>query len=336
MGASLDTLVVGPAWVGDMVMAQSLFMTLKAQEPSAAIDVVAPAWSAPLLARMPQIRAAHALSAGHGQFHFGARRALGRQLRAAKFARAVVLPRSFKAALVPFFANIPQRIGYLGEWRYGLLNAHRALDKTRLPTTVSRYVALAHPPGLPAPSCPAPQLDHDAAAARALVERLELDTSKKVVALLPGAEYGPAKQWPAEYFAQLATRLVESDCSVWVLGSQKEHALGETIAAHAGVRNLCGRTSLTDAIDLLHLADTAVSNDSGLMHVAAACNATVIALYGSSSPDFTPPLTDHAQIMQQPQPCSPCFARTCRYHHYRCLRDITVVSVAEAALNPAR
>ncbi|MEO1576825.1 MAG: lipopolysaccharide heptosyltransferase II, partial [Pseudomonadota bacterium] len=160
---------------------------------------------------------------------------------------------------------------------------------------------------------------------------LGLQSDAPVVALLPGAEYGPAKQWPTESFASLAAQLARDGWQVWVLGSQKERALGEAICAASssgsGAHNLCGKTSLTDAIDLLHEARVAVSNDSGLMHVAAACGAHVVAIYGSSSPDMTPPLTPRADILREPQPCSPCFARTCRYDHYRCLREIDVARV---------
>ncbi|MFK8014936.1 MAG: lipopolysaccharide heptosyltransferase II [Gammaproteobacteria bacterium] len=318
------TLVVGPAWVGDMVMAQSLFMSLKASAPDAAIDVVAPGWSAPLLGRMPQVRAAHTLQAGHGELRLGDRRALGRSLRG-QYARAIVLPRSLKAALVPFFARVPERVGYLGEWRYGLLTDWRALDKQKMPTTVGRYVALGLEPQRELPSAlPEPALDKDAAATTRVLQQLNLDTSGRVVALLPGAEYGPAEQWPETPFAALPARLISLGCAVWVLGSKKEHALGETICGDSGARNLCGQTSLTDVIDLLHCCDSAVSNDSGLMHVAAACGARVVALYGSSSPTMTPPLTERASIVTEPQPCSPCFARTCRYGHYDCLTKISV------------
>ena len=171
-----DTLVVGPAWVGDMVMAQSLFKTLKENMPQARIDVVAPAWSAPLLARMPEVRSAHALDAGHGQLRIGARRALGQRLRPLRFARAIVLPRSFKAALVPWFAKIPVRVGYRGEWRYGVLTERRDLDKQRLPTTVSRYIALGLTAGSVPQRIPFPALTHDAANAEQLVARLALAT----------------------------------------------------------------------------------------------------------------------------------------------------------------
>ena len=324
-------LIVGPAWVGDMVMAQSLFMHLRAKDPGVSIDVVAPGWSAPLIERMDEVGAAHVLEVGHGELGLAARRALGEKLRERGYTRAIVLPRSFKAALVPWYARIPRRTGFLGEMRFVLVNDRRELNKRRLPTTVSRYVALGLEPGeaLPEP-LPSPTLRVDAARGATLARDFRLDVSRPVVALLPGAEYGPAKQWPAERYALLARRLSEAGIAVLVFGSAKELALGEQICDHSDAVNLCGRTQLADVVDLLGLADVAVSNDSGLMHVAAATGCAVVAIYGSSSPDYTPPLTDVARIMRERQPCSPCFARTCRFGHYRCLTDITVEAVQSA------
>lgn len=327
------TLVVGPAWVGDMIMAQALYKTLKQAAPDAPIDVVAPPWSAALVERMDEVRTAHVLSVGHGEVGLGARRALGRRLREGGYGRAIVTPRSFKAALVPYFARVPVRTGFRGEFRYGLLNDVRRLDKARLPTTVSRYVALALPPDASLPPIPRPTLRHDPARAAELRDALDLAGERPVAALLPGAEYGPAKQWPAEHFAALAKRLDAAGFAVWVLGSAKEAALGAAICAGTNARNLCGETSLTDAIDLLHEAQVAVSNDSGLMHMAAACDCRVVAIYGSSSPRMTPPLTERAHVVREPQPCSPCFARTCRFGHYDCLKKIDVERVAAAAIS---
>ena len=332
MTASSGILVVGPSWVGDMVMAQSLYKLLAGREPGVAIDVLAPAWSLPLLERMPEVRRGIELPLTHGEIGLGARRALGRTLRG-RYGRAIVLPRSFKSALVPWFARIPQRTGYRGEWRYGLINDRRPFDERRLDQTVKRFLALGVRPEeheLPVP--PEPALATDAASQAGVAARLGLSTVAPVVALMPGAEYGPAKQWPTEHFAALAARLAARGVPVWILGSAKEAALGERIvaAAHpaAGVQNLCGRTTLVDAVDLLALATVAVTNDSGLMHVAAAVGTEVVAIYGSSTPDFTPPLTARASIHYRRLSCSPCFARVCPLGHLDCLRGIDVASVA--------
>lgn len=322
MVAALRILVVGPAWVGDMVMAQSLFMTLVAR--GAKVDVVAPEWSLPLLARMPEVCRAVALPVGHGSLGLAERWRIGRALRAEHYDQAIVLPRSFKAALIPFFARIPHRTGYRGEMRYGLINDRRELDKVLLPRVVQRYVALGLDVGAELPaSLPQPHLRVDLRNRDRLVGSLGLDTTRCVVAFLPGAEYGPAKRWPLAYYRETAQWLAERGYSVWVLGSAKEAADGEKIAGGNPLTiNLCGRTRLEDAIDLMSLAALAVSNDSGLMHVAAAVGVPLVAIYGSSSPDYTPPLTDNAQLMYRHLECSPCFKRTCPFGHYRCLQEI--------------
>ncbi len=326
-------LVVGPAWVGDMIMAQSLFVTLAREFPDAIIDVLAPAWSRPLLARMPEVRKAIDMPLGHGAVGLGVRRRLGRSLRAEGYDRAVIIPRSFKAALVPWFANIPCRTGYRGEMRYGLINDMRALDKDVLTQTVQRFVALSLPAdAAQPPEIPFPKLTVDAGNKARLTAELGLATDRRVIALMPGAEYGPAKQWPVDYFAELARRLCARGDAVWVLGSGKEHALGERVreVAGEGVANLCGSTQLVDTVDLLALADTAISNDSGLMHVAAAVGTRVVGIYGSSTPAYTPPLSDKAETIYLGLSCSPCFQRTCPLGHTNCLKQISVEQVLSA------
>lgn len=331
MTPSSAILVVGPSWVGDMVMAQSLYKLLRQRVPDLEIDVLAPSWSLPLLERMPEVRRGIELRVRHGELGWGARRALGRSL-SGRYARAIVLPRSLKSALVPWFARIPQRTGFRGEWRYGLINDRRPFDERKLDQTVKRFLALGlgrDESGLP--PAPEPRLASDPASQAAVVQRLGLSTDAPVVALMPGAEYGPAKQWPPESFAALAARLAGRGVLVWILGSEKEKALGESIAAAASstrVRNLCGRTALVDTVDLLAQSAAAVSNDSGLMHVAAAVGTEVVALYGSSTPDFTPPLTSRARIHYRRLDCSPCFARDCPLGHRDCLRGIGVEGVA--------
>ena len=325
-------LVIGPSWVGDMVMAQSLFLRLKERRPQAPVDVLAPGWSLPLIARMPQVRKGIEMPLGHGTFGFGARRALGRGLRAQRYAQAIVLPGSWKSALVPFFAAIPRRTGFRGEMRYGLLNDVRPLGKQVLQTTVQRFVALAEDaPLAAAPAVPLPKLVADASLGAQLVDRLGLSDAR-AVGLMPGAEYGPAKQWPAEYFGELAKLLGAGGVQPWVFGSAKEFDLGEQIRALSGGQavNLCGKTQLADVVDLAARCQAVVSNDSGLMHVAAAAGVPVVALYGSSTPDFTPPLTERKHIHYLRLSCSPCFQRTCPLTHYNCLRQISPGAVRES------
>ena len=321
-------LIAGPAWVGDMVMAQSLFKVLRAQSPQAVIDVVAPPWSGPLLARMPEVRRAVPLPIGHGELKLAERIRTGRSLRAERYTHAIVMPRSLKAALVPFFASIPTRTGFRGEMRYGLLNDVRRLDKNRLDQTVKRFIALGLPRGAELPEPPHPSLEIDAQSRERFAERLA-GGQRDVVALMPGAAYGPAKCWPINYFGELAAALVRLGAAVVVLGSRGEHAVGEQIreAGGDGVINLCGETRLEETVDILSLARAAVTNDSGLMHVAAAAGTHVIAIYGSSSATFTPPLTERKTIVSLDLDCSPCFERECPLGHLRCLREITPADV---------
>jgi len=336
VSARAKVLVVGPSWVGDMVMAQALYRVLSARVPAPELHVLAPPWSLPLLARMPEVTKAIELAAGHGELKLRLRRALGVSLRAERYRQAIVLPRALKAALVPWFARIPQRTGFRGEWRYGLLNDVRELDRVRLDQTVKRFVALGLdgsaelPSELPAEWRPRLRLDD------ANLTRLQQEHGvggEAVVALMPGAEYGPAKRWPAASYAALARSLAKAGRAVLLLGSAKERGLGEDIrvsAASARVRNLCGETTLGDVVDLLAGADAAVSNDSGLLHVAAAAGTPVVAIYGSSSPTFTPPLTARATILYRGIECSPCFARECPLGHLSCLREIEPGQVLDA------
>ncbi|MBA4284575.1 MAG: lipopolysaccharide heptosyltransferase II [Xanthomonadaceae bacterium] len=296
-----------------MVMAQSLFIRLRQLHPEAAIDVLAPGWSLPIIERMPEIRAGIELPFAHGEFDFGGRRRLGRSLRERGYRQAIVLPNSWKSAVVPFFAGIPRRTGYARELRYGLLNDLRRLDKALLKTTPQRFVALAGDGrATVAPEVPQPRFRADAARAGELRERLGLD-SGPAVALMPGAEYGPAKQWPAAHYASLAAGLARRGVRSWIIGSKKEQALGDGIAraSKGAAINLCGKTSLVDVVDLAADARAVVCNDSGPMHIAAAAGARVVAIYGSSTPDHTPPMTETRVIHYRRLACSPCFERQC-------------------------
>jgi heptosyltransferase-2 len=323
------------------VMAQSLFITLRNRYPEVAIDVLAPQWSLPLLARMPEVRRGIALATGHRQLKLLQRYRLGRELRAQAYDWAIVLPRSLKAALVPYWARIPRRTGFRGEWRYGLINDMRGMTAD-LDQTVKKFVALGLPQSLPPgeilPTCPQPKLTVDPNNRQRLLQQLQLDTTRPVVGIMPGAEYGPSKQWPPAYFAAIVRALAARDVHVWIFGSQKDSAVADQIIEQAGGagRNLCGRTQLADAVDLISLVSLAVSNDSGLMHIAAAVQRPLLALYGSTSPAYTPPLTQAAVIFYRNIECSPCFQRTCPYGHYRCLKEISVDEVLSAVYRELR
>ncbi len=321
-------LVVGPSWVGDMVMAQSLFIALKVHDPECVIDVMGPKWSAPMLERMPQVRRAIVLETGHGETGLRTRWHLGRSLKG-EYDRSIVLPRSLKSALVPFFAGTPKRVGFTGEQRYVVLTERRRLDKAVLDQTVKRFVALGLPLEGTSDAIPEPHLQVDDARQRSL--RVQHGLDRPLVAMMPGAEYGPAKQWPLAYFRRVAEAVTRRGHQVIVLGGPKDRDAGEEISQGLeGVINLCGETTLTDAVDLLGACEQAVSNDSGLMHVAAAVGTHVQAIYGSSSPNYTPPLTGARDIHWLNLSCSPCFERTCPLGHTRCLNDLAPEQVIEA------
>ena len=334
MNASPKILVVGPSWVGDMVMAQSLFMALKQQFPDCTIDVLAPDWTFALLQRMPEVRQAVSMPLGHGQFDFKMRRRLGQQMQSEHYDRAILLTNTWKSALAPYFAKIPLRTGFVGEMRWGLLNDARKLDKQLLTKTVQRFVALAPLQPVDAvPDTPQPRLAVDLDSVEAVREKFNLqNVSRPVLGLCPGAEYGPAKRWPQSYYAELANKHLQRGGAVFLFGSGKDTNVAAEINRLCQQRchDFTGQTSMTEAIDLMSLADVVVSNDSGLMHVAAALDKKLVALYGSSDPGFTPPLHPDAKIIYLGLECSPCFERECPLEHLNCLRNITPERVSEA------
>lgn len=307
----MKILVVGPSWVGDMMMSQSLYRTLKTLHPEAEIDVMAPDWCRPLLNKMSEVNQAISMPLGHGRLAISLRRQLGIQLRTRRYDQAYILPNSFKSALLPFFAQIPIRTGWRGEMRYWLLNDIRLLDKAAFPQMVQRYVALAYKKDsvnnadeLPKPIL-WPQLS---------VTEREISQSKRIfhipaqlpiIGFCPGAEFGPAKRWPAYHYAELAQLLVAvHGYQILIFGSQKDRHIGEDIRQSLSVDcqqhcfNLAGKTTLEQAVNLLASCRAVVSNDSGLMHIAAALNRPLVALYGPSSPDFTPPLTNRVEVIR--------------------------------------
>jgi heptosyltransferase-2 len=319
-----------------MVMAQTLFQCLKQRHPECEIDVLAPEWSRPILERMPEVRAALSFPLGHGALELATRRRIGRSLKG-QYDQAILLPNSLKSALVPFFAGIAKRTGWRGEFRYGLLNDVRTLDKARYPLMIERFMALAYDRGtdLPTPY-PRPSLRIDPLSRDAALAKFGLSLDRPVLALCPGAEFGESKRWPAEYYAEVAEMRIRQGWQVWLFGSKKDFPVGESIRERLipGLReeasNLSGDTSLAEAIDLMSCADAVVSNDSGLMHVAAALNRPLVAVYGSTSPGFTPPLADQVEIVRLGLECSPCFERTCRFGHYNCMRQLEPAPVLEA------
>lgn len=307
-------LVVAPNWIGDALMAQPLLSRLRAKH--ARIDVLAPQWVAPVARRMAEVDEVITAPFRHGPLQLAERWKLGRELKARGYAEAIVLPNSWKAALVPFFAGIPVRRGYVGEARYGLLNRLYRNPDRRMREHYARLSGDDAPGALPEPC-----LDVDAS--RAAATRARFGLPARYAVLCPGAEYGPAKRWP--YFRQLAERL---DMPAVLLGSRNDQPAAQDVPG----TNLVGKTTLDEAIDVIAGAELVVTNDSGLMHVTAALGRPLVALFGSSSPEKTPPQSPRARVLWLKPDCSPCFRRECPLGHFRCMREMSVETVlAEVA-----
>lgn len=306
----MNILIIGPSWVGDMMMSHSLYQQLKKQLPYCQIDVMAPNWCKPLLARMPEVRNALTLPFGHGTLALKSRYQLGKNLRG-QYDMAIVLPNSFKSALIPYFAQIPLRRGWRGESRYILLNDLRS-NKRDYPMMVQRYIVLSFekdkvPDAAQLPR-PLPYLLVD--------KRQQIQTQEKfakltalvgnrpVIGFCPGAEFGPAKRWPHYHYARLAQMLIANGYRIHIFGSAKDHATGEQIRQGLSgdeqpfCCNLAGQTDLNEAVDLIAGCSAVVTNDSGLMHIAAAVGCPLVALYGPTSPQYTPPLSEKAVVIR--------------------------------------
>ncbi len=289
-------------------------------------------WVAPIYRAMSQVAEVIEFPFAHGGLQFKARRSIAKRMEG-QFDAAYVLPNSLKSALLPFLASIPKRIGYLGEARIGLLT-HRLKNPKSKPPMVAFYSALSGEAGFDADR---PQLQVPEADINETLAELGLQRGAYTV-FAPGSEYGPAKRWPAAHYAALANQL---GGPVVLLGSGKEADLCEVIGKTArNCLNLAGKTTLTQAIRVQAASKLIVTNDSGLMHVAAALGVPQVAIFGSSSPLHTPPLSDKAVVLwlktdssyQPPLDCAPCFERECPLGHTRCLNDIAPEQVANAIL----
>ncbi len=318
-------LVVGPSWVGDMVMSQVLYKLLRARWQDCEIDVLAPPASLPLVARMAEVNRGIRFDLAHGELGLGKRFALGEALKKNHYSRAIVLPNSLKSALVPFAAEVPIRTGFRGEYRYFLINDMRLLSKRRLPRMIDRFAVLGTKTGnLPPDSIPFPELRVDPENQESLCQKLGLSLDRPVLGFCPGAEFGDAKKWPPRHFAALAQQAAQQGYQIWLFGGPGDAGVTAEIAATQGEHcvDLAGKTSLLDAIDLIGLCSQVVSNDSGLMHIAAAVGVHTTVVYGSTSPEFTPPLTDKLDIVSLGLDCSPCFKRECPLKHKDCLNKL--------------
>lgn len=330
---SKKILIISPSWIGDCVMTQPLYRRLHELNPGATIDVFAPKWSMAVFERMPEVSEIIENPFGHGALRLKQRIQTGRVLGRRGYGQVIVLPGSLKSALIAAATGIKKRTGYVGESRYLLLNDIRRLDKQALPLMVDRYTALAHPTQADFNGhSDNPRFSINEESRRAALQAHGLNTDKPVLAFCPGAEFGPAKRWPARHFAELARRYQAQGWQVWLFGSQKDFEIAEEINTLSDglCVNLCGKTSLSEAIDLLGCAGAVVCNDSGLMHLAAALGRKLVAVYGSSSADHTPPLSDTAAIVSLNLDCSPCFKRECPLGHTDCLNKLTPDYVQQA------
>ena len=302
----MNILIIGPSWVGDSVMAQSLYIQLKKEDPNCNIDVISPPWTACIMERMPQVNRNISSPFLHGDIKLISRNRFGKSLMKFNYDRSIILTNSFKSALVPYFAKIPIRTGWLGEFRYGLLNDIRKLDATKNYLMVEKFVSLSlQDNNYSLESLDFPSLTIDLVNQKNVLSKLSIDSSLRSLAICPGAEFGPAKKWPPDYYAELARAYIERGWNILCLGSPNDKETGEKIESFHDLNkenkfyNLIGKTSLNDAIDILDLCDRVVTNDSGLMHIAAAVGTPLVALYGPSSPAYTPPLTDNKKILRK-------------------------------------
>lgn len=326
-------LIVGPSWVGDMVMAQTLFELLMQQDSNRELSVLAPPWSRALLDRMVQVRKSLELPFRHGELKLLERRNYGRQL-SGQFDTAIVMPNSFKSALIPFFAGIRQRIGWRGEYRDILLTDSRRLDEKKYPLMTQRFAALGFAKGIEInQALPRPSLTVSPENASRTLLKLALNAEPGALAICPGAEFGNAKQWPALNYARLCEMVINAGWQVWIIGSGNDRTVARQImnalnpALSGACHDITGQTSLDQAIDVLAAARAVVSNDSGLMHIGCAVNRPVVAIYGSTSPDFTPPLGERVKSIATDISCRPCFERECPLGHLRCLTEISAEQV---------
>jgi heptosyltransferase II len=325
-------LLIPYMWIGDFVRCHSVVKVLRSRYPDRPVDVLATSLCAPLADYMPGVRQAIIGDLPRGRLAWPEHSALAARLKREDYGSALVMPRTWKSALAPFLAGIPQRTGFLGEARLLVLNDIR-LGEHKLPRMVDRCSMLALPRGAGQPSSwPLPELAVPAAASAAWRQSRSLNSDgRAVVALAPGA-VGPSKRWPASAYAGLTRRLLTEGAAVWVLGSPAEKALAAEIVGDTGARDLTG-PDLRDAIFALASATIAVSNDSGLLHVAAALGIPTIGIFGPTSPWHWAPLNPLAAIIETKSAleCRPCHKPVCRFGHHRCMGEIGIEEVVAAA-----
>jgi heptosyltransferase-2 len=336
-------LIIAPNWIGDAVMSEPLLAKLKTLFPQSNIDVLASPWVAPIYRACTEVNEVIEADLVHKQLQWSLRKQLAKLVQAQQYNACFVLPNSLKSAIIPWLAKVPLRIGYRGEMRYGFIN--RALDnpsKINRPPMVQHYLALSRLLGQDIVSTvdmtAEPRLEISSQASIAVSKKLSQSSidQESIYVLCPGAEYGVTKRWPADHFARLAQSLLSTEpgAQIILLGSKSDQAIAQTISAQANnlpqIHNWCGTTSLDEAIALIGMCRALISNDSGLMHIAAALKIPQVAIFGSSDPQHTPPLSNKASILYLNLPCSPCHKRECPLGHLKCLKDISPTMVLDS------
>lgn len=328
-------LIVAPSWIGDMVMSQSLYRLLKMKYPECIIDLLVPKPAYELGFFMPEVNEVILAPFKHKQFDFNLRKQIGKSLKNKAYTDCIILPNSWKSALTPFFAKIKKRTGFKGESRYILLNDLHRLDKLELPTMSERFCALGiKKDEVLDKNLPEPKLVVDESKIEETLKKFNLDqiqNNHKIIAFAPGAEFGEAKRWPEKYFAQIATKLIEKDYVVLLLGGKGDQVITQKIVNFVGnisstnhLIDLAGKTTISEVVHILSSVDGILANDTGLMHIANSFSKPTLVIYGSSSSGFTPPLNKNAtSIYLKNLPCRPCFKRTCPLGHMNCLNQLT-------------
>ena len=318
-------LIISPNWIGDAIMAQPLLQLLRQRYPSVVIDVLAPAWVAPVWEAMEEVSGVHESAFKHGKLQLKDRWAMAKFLKTLHYDQAYVLPNTLKFALIPWLARIPERVGYLGESRYGLLNVIHHDDKLHPRPMMAFYAALVDPPAENIKGSLEslhPRLHMDEKEVSEVKDKLDLEKDRLTVAFAPGAEFGSAKRWPVSHYSALAELVLKQDpqAQIVLLGSAKDNDVCEEIHSIVpATLNLAGKTSLKEAIALIAGLDVLVTNDSGLMHVASAFDLPVIAIYGSTDYKHTPPFSDQSCIVSLDLACAPCQKRECPLGHHNCM-----------------
>lgn len=300
----MKILIIGPSWVGDAVMSQALFKLIKQKHKETIVDVLAPAWALPVFKRMKEVSSLIEMPFTHGEVRIKERKQFALKIKDRNYDQAIVLPNSLKSSLIPFFADIPVRTGWRGELRYFLLNDLRKLKHKDYPRMVDRFCALGIEKSEELSEIEIPSLIAEKESTTRLIQKFGINQNNKLLTICPGAEFGPAKRWPSYFFGEVSNYYLRKGWNVLLIGSKNDEETASKVQASLKEENInfinaAGETSLEDSIDLLSISSLVLTNDSGLMHIASALDIPLLALFGPTSPEFTPPLGKKAQIIRK-------------------------------------